>query len=865
MFDEIWSPTPTPITEYAPPPPATASGYARGIDVSRYQLAIDWRAVAADGVAFAIAKASEGSGADKRFRANWPAMAAAGVARSAYHYLRTHRDPVLQAEAHLRIIDRAGGLVAGDLPPVVDVEEANNHWLGMPVRDRAVLVARWLDRVERAIGVKPMIYTSTRIWSGNRFTKGTTRGLFDDLVEIEHAPGRVLRFGDYPLWVARWSSAVGPLPTAWRAPGWAFWQYSSKGVVPGIGPAVDLDVFNGTIGDLRAWIAGRAAPDRPRPPVPGPVPPPARGAMPGTLRDDPARIAVVLDALAAARAHGATGYALVDAGFYAAHPALTGTKIDPMPPGPDKDGYIADWKYVRNKLVPRLAAPAAIPTPSAPAPAAAAAGPEPAATAVAFAPPTGRYWPVKTSAPEGRLVSYQTATGALVGRTGRRFLADRAGGARNHAGIDLFAAYGDPILACEGGVIVAFYHFYKGTNALLVQHDSGTVINYGEVDPRSLDLRGLRIGSRVEAGQSIAQVGRMTGGSSMLHFETYAKGTTRSRSWWRKDPPPAELRDPTRYLLALAGGAAAPVAPPTPPPPTPAPGGLIRSSAIRVGGQEFGSWFNGVFQPAAADVFEVAIKADNWRRLWDHVPALFGRPAISLAEHVAHFCIMYNEVGGKFVPITEYGGKDNPDAYFFEYRERKNKDPKASYNGSKRSAAGRLDPYKQNFAGDQLLAWKAIREPADVAAWNSQHHYPDVPPPETRDRWTPATWKALKEYARNCDFYKYRGRGLIGITWRYNYVDFVDPVLRQVYGRASDAMTNEDLDRAFANPQVYIAATCLLLAKQASKIAKVNADPPQWAPYGAAISGGKTYGAGVFSKRCERLYRAMLAAGYEAR
>ncbi len=39
---------------------------------------------------------------------------------------------------------------------------------------------------------------------------------------------------------------------AW--PGWSFWQYTSRGAVPGITGSVDLNRFNGTLGDLHAYL-----------------------------------------------------------------------------------------------------------------------------------------------------------------------------------------------------------------------------------------------------------------------------------------------------------------------------------------------------------------------------------------------------------------------------------------------------------------------------------------------------------------------------------------------------------------------------------------------------------------------------------
>ena len=59
----------------------------KGIDVSRYQGDIDWRAAAADGVGFAMIKALQGASAvDKRFEDNASGAADAGVPFGVYVY-----------------------------------------------------------------------------------------------------------------------------------------------------------------------------------------------------------------------------------------------------------------------------------------------------------------------------------------------------------------------------------------------------------------------------------------------------------------------------------------------------------------------------------------------------------------------------------------------------------------------------------------------------------------------------------------------------------------------------------------------------------------------------------------------------------
>jgi murein DD-endopeptidase MepM/ murein hydrolase activator NlpD len=163
-----------------------------------------------------------------------------------------------------------------------------------------------------------------------------------------------------------------------------------------------------------------------------------------------------------------------------------------------------------------------------------------------------RYWPVRTSNPKGREVAYLDIHHTQRGAPGRDFLAIRDDGRRHHVAVDLWGDHGDTVVACEDGEIVHFYPFYNGVNALIVQCDSGLVINYGEVDAGSLEHLGLKKGERVKAGDPIATVGRMTSGGSMCHFETYITGTTQNHRWLVGEARPDPLLNPTAYLVQLA-------------------------------------------------------------------------------------------------------------------------------------------------------------------------------------------------------------------------------------------------------------------------------------------------------------------------
>ncbi len=211
---------------------AQEENLAFGIDVSNYQGKVDWPTVAANGVVFAYAKATEGTGfIDPTFAANWAGMKAAGIARGAYHYFRPREDPQAQASIFAQTV---GPLEPNDMPPAVDVE-ATDGVTGPALVER---VLRVLVLVEALLKKRPIIYTSAGFW--NAYVRDAT-GSWPAWTP------------SYYLWVANYTSAPLPyIPNGWSL--WVFWQYSGAGRVPGVAAAVDLDRFGGTVDELNWWL-----------------------------------------------------------------------------------------------------------------------------------------------------------------------------------------------------------------------------------------------------------------------------------------------------------------------------------------------------------------------------------------------------------------------------------------------------------------------------------------------------------------------------------------------------------------------------------------------------------------------------------
>ncbi len=217
-------------------PAAEAKKRARGIDVSRFQGTIDWAQVAGSGIRFAFVQASRGNGfdcalvpescgADPYFAFNRDAAKAYGIRVGAYHRAFVSGRTLAEAQADATIeadvfIAQVGALNRGELVPVLDVE---TPFVGVNPKRLTAWIRRWVKRVRKRLGRKPMIYTNASSWARTKNTR-------------EFARAR------YPLWVAHWGVRKPRVPAHnWDRRGWAVWQWTSSGSVPGISGRVDMN------------------------------------------------------------------------------------------------------------------------------------------------------------------------------------------------------------------------------------------------------------------------------------------------------------------------------------------------------------------------------------------------------------------------------------------------------------------------------------------------------------------------------------------------------------------------------------------------------------------------------------------------
>ncbi|MCQ2293823.1 MAG: glycoside hydrolase family 25 protein [Bacteroidaceae bacterium] len=200
-------------------------GYSiHGIDISHHQGVIDWEdlsnaSLGGGPVAFIMMKATEGQTLlDDCFNDNFYQAGQWRYIRGVYHFFTPEAGTgKKQAQYYLRQVH----LEDGDLPPILDIEQ-----LGKLTRKQIRQEAKaWLDECEKAYGRTPIIYTYYKF-------------------KEQYLDGE--EFDKYPYWIAHYYVKELGYKGEWK-----FWQHTDCGKLPGIKGDVDLDVYNGSMYDLR--------------------------------------------------------------------------------------------------------------------------------------------------------------------------------------------------------------------------------------------------------------------------------------------------------------------------------------------------------------------------------------------------------------------------------------------------------------------------------------------------------------------------------------------------------------------------------------------------------------------------------------
>jgi lysozyme len=231
-----------------------------GPDVSSHNHAhggvVNWGTVrGVAGSSFAFVKATEGvSYPNPYFARDFAAIRANGLVRGAYHFAKPRGSTPAAITANARTqaefyVRTAGNMrAAGDLPPVLDLEIGGT----LNAAQLSLWTQTWLTRAKQLTGRTPILYTYVHFWKSRM---GNSRA-----------------FAAYPLWLAYYSTTSPPKVGGWTRE--TFWQYTDRAVSPGVNRPVDMNVFNGSLAQLRAMAnygakVARAAP-RPRTTAPRP-------------------------------------------------------------------------------------------------------------------------------------------------------------------------------------------------------------------------------------------------------------------------------------------------------------------------------------------------------------------------------------------------------------------------------------------------------------------------------------------------------------------------------------------------------------------------------------------------------------------
>lgn len=190
----------------------------KGIDVSAWQGAIDWKTVADYGMDFAILRITEaGNVIDSCFEKNYSGCQKHNIPTGAYKYSYAMTVAEIQSEAR-KVVEVLNGRKL-QYPVWLDLEWNNQRSLGA---EQIHKLAEAFEKIIAAAGYKFGIYCNVD-WYLN--------------VICSHLK-------KYDFWIARYpASDNGTLQERLRPDFGVGWQYSSRGKVSGISGNVDMDVF----------------------------------------------------------------------------------------------------------------------------------------------------------------------------------------------------------------------------------------------------------------------------------------------------------------------------------------------------------------------------------------------------------------------------------------------------------------------------------------------------------------------------------------------------------------------------------------------------------------------------------------------
>ena len=226
-----------------------------GVDISHYTAStFPIAMLKTRNVQFLYMKTTQGAGSvDGKFATFWKQSGdlpkGKQVHRGAYHFLSACQgtdcsiDPAkwgkMQADTFIKVVKANGGLLATDMPPVVDLEwdkasaSGPDRWQNRSAKAAVAMVDAFIARVQTELHRTTMIYTA-RSWWNERM--GTT------------AMSATMKAS--PLWLADYSksSRASEIPRTIGTAKWALWQFTDSGTMAtGFTGAFDANIYKGSL------------------------------------------------------------------------------------------------------------------------------------------------------------------------------------------------------------------------------------------------------------------------------------------------------------------------------------------------------------------------------------------------------------------------------------------------------------------------------------------------------------------------------------------------------------------------------------------------------------------------------------------
>ncbi|WBO68316.1 lysozyme [Streptomyces camelliae] len=213
--------------------PVTRASQTEGVDVSSHQGEVDWSTLWGSGVKWAYTKATEGTSyRNPYFTGQYNGPYTTGLIRGSYHFATPDTSGGAAQADYFAAHGGGWSKDAKTLPGALDMEwnPYGDSCYGKSASAMVGWIRDFLNRYKERTGRDAVIYTATNWW--------------------QQCTGDYGGFAaNNPLWIARYASSAGPLPSGWSS--YTMWQYTATGKTVG-----DHDRFNGAQDQLRSFATG---------------------------------------------------------------------------------------------------------------------------------------------------------------------------------------------------------------------------------------------------------------------------------------------------------------------------------------------------------------------------------------------------------------------------------------------------------------------------------------------------------------------------------------------------------------------------------------------------------------------------------